>query len=68
MSVQELKTQIAGLPRRAQDELMAFLFHIRHADDDEYQRGISGRLGDRDPSRWLSPDEFERELDKREPR
>lgn len=66
MSVQEIKKQIADLPRDAQDEVMAFIFHLRHAGDNDYQRTTSERLADKDPSHWLSPDEFERELEKRE--
>jgi hypothetical protein len=45
---------------------VAFLFHLRHADDTEYQRVLAHRLQDKDRSHWLSPDQFERELDKKE--
>jgi hypothetical protein len=50
MSVQELKEQLAALPRNEQDEVIAYLFHLRHADDSEYAREISGRLNDKDAS------------------
>jgi hypothetical protein len=65
MSVEEIKESLATLSRKEQDEVIAFLFHLRHADDAEYQTGISQRIEDQEPSHWLSPDEFERELDKR---
>ena len=63
MSVQEIKEQLAILPQREQDEVVAYLFHLRHALDPEFQSDIARRLDDREPSHWLSPDEFERRLD-----
>lgn len=66
MSVQEIKEKLATLSRREQDEVVAFLFHLRHADDSEHQSALAHRLEDKDPSHWLSPDQFERELDKKE--
>ena len=65
MSVKELKDKLAMMPRQEQDEVIAFLFQLRHAEDVEYQAELSRRLEDRDPSHWLTPDDFERELDKR---
>jgi hypothetical protein len=66
MSVQEIKEKLAILSRREQDEVVAFLFHLRHADDSDYQSALAQRLEDKDQSHWLSPDQFERELDKKE--
>lgn len=63
MSVQEIKEKLATLPRKEQDEVIAFLFRLRHADDVDYQAGISQRLEDKERSHWLAPDEFERELE-----
>jgi hypothetical protein len=65
MSVEDIKSQIATLPRKQQDEIVAFLFQLRHSNDLDYQAAISRRLNDKDPAHWLSPDEFERELDRR---
>jgi hypothetical protein len=48
--------------------VIAYLFHLRHANDAEYEAQIGRRLDDRDPSHWLSPDAFEHELDKKETR
>jgi hypothetical protein len=66
MSVQEIKEQLAALPRNEQDQVLAYLFHLRHAHDQEYESQTGRRLNDKDPSHWLSPDAFERELDKKE--
>jgi hypothetical protein len=68
MSVQELKEKLATLPREEQNEVIAYLFHLRRGIDREYASQIARRLEDKDPSHWLSPDEFERELDKRNAR
>lgn len=65
MSVQEIKEQLATLPRNEQDEVIAYLFHLRRAHDGEYERQTGRRLKDKEPSHWLSPDVFERELDKK---
>ena len=65
MSVQEIKEKLSAMPRKEQDEVVAFLFQLRHANDADYQASISRRLQDKDSAHWLSPDEFERELDKR---
>jgi hypothetical protein len=62
MSVQEIKATLAKLPRRDQDEVVAFLFHLRHAQDSEYQADVSRRMHDKDPAHWLTPEQFEREL------
>ena len=56
---------MAALPRDEQDEVIAYLFHVRHADDSDYEREINGRLNDKNASHWLSPDEFESRLDRK---
>ena len=66
MNVLEIKDKLAALSRREQDEVVAFLFHLRHADDKEYQTTLTRRLEDQEPGHWLSPEQFERELDKKE--
>ena len=63
MSVQELKDQIAALPLEARDELMAFMFHIRHREDHRYAATLTTRIEDKDPAHWLTPDQFEDRLD-----
>ncbi len=68
VSVQEINEKLATLPRKEQDEVIAFLFHPRQADAADYRAGSSRGLQDKDFSHWLSPDEFERKLDKKESR
>lgn len=65
MSVLEIKEKLAALPRKEQDEVIAYLFHLRHPDKGHGSQ-VSRRLTDKEASHWLSPDEFEQELDKKE--
>jgi hypothetical protein len=63
MSVEELKKTVATLSPGEQNELTAFLFHLRHRGDVAYQAKLKARMDDKDPSRWLTPEEFEKRLD-----
>ncbi|GDY21441.1 hypothetical protein LBMAG56_27880 [Verrucomicrobiota bacterium] len=65
MSVEEIKHSITALSPTEQKEVSAFLFHLRHAADAAYQERINSKLSDRDPTHWLTPEEFERQLDQR---
>jgi hypothetical protein len=65
MSVEEIKHRLASLSPSEQSEVTAFLFHLRHKDDPEYQERIEARLADKDPTHWLTPEEFERRLDQK---
>ena len=63
MSVEQIKNSIASLSPTEQSEVSAFLFHLRHTSDPEYHSRVEARLSDKDPTHWLSPEEFERRLD-----
>jgi hypothetical protein len=65
MSVEEIKSQLATLSSAEQNEVSAFLFHLRHVSDPEYQERVDSRLSDKDPTHWVTPEEFERQLDHR---
>ena len=62
MSVKEIKQEIAALPAAEQQEITAFLFHLRHASDPDDQATLQRRMDDKDPSHWLPLDEFEKRL------
>ena len=62
MSVMDLKKELVALSAAEQAEVAAFLFQLRHKDDTDYQATLRRRLDDKDPSHWLTPDEFERRL------
>ncbi len=65
MSVQAIKEQLATLPRQEQDEVVAYLFHLRHRDDPDYNREMDRRLSDRNSQSWLSIEDFEAALDRK---
>lgn len=62
MSVQELKEHLIALSPEQRAELAAFLFQLRRKSDATYQTAIQRRIDDKDPSHWLTPDEFESRL------
>jgi len=62
MSVQELKKELSALSEQERAEVSAFLFHLRHAADPDYQAALQRRMDDKDPSHWLTPEEFEKRL------
>lgn len=65
MSVEELKRKIAELTSDEQAQVAAFVFHLRHNADPDYQQTIQRRAEDKNPSHWLSVDEFQKKLDQR---
>ena len=65
MSVEDIKHNIASLSSTEQNEVSAFLFHLRHTSDPDYQERVASRLSDRDTAHWLTPEEFERKLDQK---
>lgn len=65
MSVEEIKKGLASLSEAEQGEVTAFLFHLRHTHDADYQDILEKRLGDTDSAHWVTPEEFESRLDQR---
>lgn len=65
MNVEELKKEAAALSPEKQRELAAFLVHLRNTRDADYDSVMQQRMEEKDRSRWLTPDEFERRLDAR---
>jgi len=63
MSAHEVMQGLASLGPQDQAQVSAYLFHLRHAADEEYQASVQARLADREPAHWLTPEEFERRLD-----
>jgi len=65
MNVEEIKRGIASLSPTELGEVTAFLFHLRHTSDPDYQERVAARLSDRDKTHWVTPEEFERQLDQK---
>ena len=65
MSVMDLKKELVALSTAEQAEVAAFLFQLRRKGDTDYQATIRRRLDDKDPSHWLTPEEFESRLNQK---
>lgn len=63
--MEEIKSSIVSLSPAQQGELTAFLFHLRHASDSDYQERVNTRLADKNRAHWVTPEEFEEKLDGR---
>ena len=63
MSVETIKHTLASLSPDEQKEVSAFLFHLRHVSDPDYQERVASRLSDKSSENWLTPEEFEKQLD-----
>ena len=62
MTVTDLKKELVALSTAERTEVAAFLFQLRRKDDVAYQTTVRRRLNDKEPSHWLTPDEFEKQL------
>ena len=62
MSVEQIKKEITVLTESELNEVTAFLFQLRHRHDEGYQGTVNRRFEDSEKSHWLTPDEFERQL------
>ena len=61
MSVEDIKKGLVSLSETEQRQVSAFLFHLRHKQDP--QDVVSQRLSDTEKTHWLSPEDFEKQLD-----
>jgi len=64
MSVEQIKREITVLTDSELNEVTAFLFHLRHRNDPDFQQTVETRSNDHDKSNWLTPEEFERKLER----
>ncbi len=62
MSMAELMRVVAGLPVEQQKELSAFLLHLRLQQDQEWRAEMARRIDDRDPSHWVTLEDWQKEL------
>jgi hypothetical protein len=64
MSIEQLKQEVALLNGEEQAQLISYTLQLRYAKDPAYRDEVTQRLNDQDKSHWLTPEEFERRLDK----
>jgi hypothetical protein len=58
VSLEDIKNEMANMPPQHQDQLAAYLVHLRHQRDPKICAEIQSRIEDRDPANWLSLDEL----------
>ena len=63
MSVDDIKRGLLSLSESEQRQVTAFLFHLRHLNDP--QDVVALRLSDAVSSHWISPEDFEKQLDQK---
>ena len=59
MSVEQIKRQIVELSPDERDQVSAYLAHLRRAADPEYKKFLADQLDDKDPTHWLTAEEFD---------
>jgi hypothetical protein len=63
MSMADLMREVAGLPSRQQNELAAYLLHLRLQQDTAWRTEMTRRIDDRSPGNWVSLDDWKKEPD-----
>jgi len=61
----ELMRTIAELPSKQQNELAAFLLHLRLQHDPAWRSEMTHRIDDRNPKNWVSLEDLKRFLKRR---
>ena len=62
MSMAELMRVVVGLPAQQQNELAAFLLHLRLQHDAAWRTEMTRRIDDKDSARWVSLENWKAEL------
>jgi hypothetical protein len=62
MSMAELMRAVSGLPPAQQNELAAFLLHLRLQQDPAWRAEMTRRIDDREPTRWIPLEDWKNEL------
>ena len=65
MSMAELMREVAALPQKRQNELAAFLLHLRLQQDPAWRTEMTRRIDDRNPKNWVRLEDLEKPLGKR---
>ena len=62
MSLNDLKSELAALPRKERRHLMGYLVELEHRDDPAYREMLARKIDDRDPAHWVSEEELDARL------
>jgi hypothetical protein len=63
MSMAELMREVANLPSDQQNELAAYLLHLRLQNDAAWRSEMTRRIDDRTPSSWVDLPDWKKELE-----
>jgi hypothetical protein len=63
MTIDQLKKEAASLSFEEKGQLAAYLVQLRNREDPSYVAEMRRRIEDKNPSHWLTPDQFEARLD-----
>ena len=64
MSMAELMREVAELSPERQNELAAFLLHLRLKRDPGWRDELTRRIDDKNPENWMSLEDWKKELAK----
>ena len=62
MSMAELMRAVASLPAAQQNELAAFLLHLRLQHDPAWRAEMARRIDDTDPAHWVMLEDWKQGL------
>lgn len=65
MSMAELMREVAALPQKRQNEMAAFLLHLRLQQDPAWRTEMARRIDDKNPKNWVRLEDLEKSLGKR---
>lgn len=65
MSMAELMREVAALPQKRQNEMAAFLLHLRLQQDPAWRTEMTRRIDDRNPKNWVRLEDLEKSPGKR---
>jgi hypothetical protein len=62
MSMAELMRVVASLPVEQQDELAAFLLHLRLQQDPAWRKTMTERIDDKRTENWITLEDWKKEI------
>ncbi len=62
MSVDAIKSEIAGLPLEERRELIEYILSLNRKDHEAFMRRLAGKIDNQTPDRWVDLDEAKRQL------
>ncbi|MBI5774950.1 MAG: hypothetical protein HZA89_14570 [Verrucomicrobia bacterium] len=61
MNMAELMREVASLPTERQNELAAYLLHLRLQQDSTWRSEMTRRIDDRTPGKWVALADWKKE-------